>query len=162
MRRRYRLLSFRKNNRIYLSLVVEYQDEHGAWHSRVIKSYGVSTPEKLIQAQNNLDELESLAENEDEPIPVGTIDEAIWADFYKTLKNPLKSLPVIPFGIVRDLSHLAASVISTASGDLAAQINVTQPSMEPWEKEQFFEWLSGHSREEQSAILAYQWKYALQ
>ena len=161
MRRRYRLLTFRKNDREYLSLVVEYQDEYGAWHSRVIKSYGVSTSETLIQAQNNLEELERLARSESDPIPIGTVDEVIWASFYQTLVNPLKALPLLPLGIARDLSHLAASVISTASGNLSTQIDVTQPTMEPRERQQFLQWLSSHSREEQGAILAYQWKYML-
>lgn len=161
MRRRYRILTFRKNDRGYLSLVVEYQDAHGAWHSRVIKSYGISMSERLIQAQNNLEELEGLARSESDPIPIGTVDEVIWASFYQTLENPLKALPLLPLGIARDLSHLAASVISTASGDLAAQIKVTQPGMETWEKQQFLQWLSSHSPEEKRAILAYQWKYLL-
>ena len=159
MRRRYRLLTFRKNDREYLSLVAEYQDDNGAWHSRVIKSYGVSISETLIQAQNNLEELGRLARSESDPIPIGTVDEVIWASFYQTLENPLKALPLLPLGIARDLSHLAASVISTASGDLAAQIKVTQPGMETWEKQQFLQWLSSHSPEEQRAILAYQWRY---
>jgi len=47
------------------------------------------------------------------------------------------------------------------SGDLAAQINVTQPTMEHDEKQWFLQWLSGLSQEEQKAILAYQWKYKL-
>lgn len=141
--------------------MVEYQDEHGAWHSRVVKSYGISSPQRLTQAQSNLEELERLASSEDTPIPIGTVDEAIWANFYETLRNPLKTLPVIPFGIVSDLSHVAASIISAASGDLAAQINVTQPTMEPDEKQWFLQWLSNHSSEEQREILAYQWKYML-
>jgi len=161
MRRRYRILTFRKIGREYLSLVVEYQDEYGAWHSRVIKSYGISIPETLIQAQNDLDELERLARSESDPIPIGTVDEVIWASFYKTLRNPLMTLPSVPFGIARDLSHLAASIISTASGDLEAQINVTQPTMEPEEKQRFLQWLSSHSPKEQRVILAYQWKYTL-
>jgi len=159
--RRYRLLIFRKYGREYLSLVVEYQDEHGAWHSKVIKSYGISSPQRIAQAQDNLGELERLASSEDTPIPVGTVDEAIWANFYSTLRNPLRTLPVIPLGIVSDLSHLAASIISSASGDLAAQINATQPTMGPDEKQLFLQWLSSHSQEEQKAILAYQWKYTL-
>jgi len=162
MRRRYRILTFKKYSREYLSLVVEYQDEHNAWHSRVVKSYGISTPQRLVQAQNNLEELEQLARGENDPIPVGTVDEVIWANFYETVRNPLKTLPVIPFGIVNDLSHLAASIISTALGDLAAQISVTQPTMEPDEKQWFLQWLYNHSPEEQKEILAYQWKYTLQ
>lgn len=161
MRHRYRLLTFKKYGREYLSLVVEYQDEHGAWHSKVVKSYGTSTSQKLVQAQNNLEELERLASSEDTPIPVGTVDEAIWVNFYQTVRNPLKTLPVIPFGTVSDLSHLVASIISDVSGDLAAQINVTQPTMEHDEKQWFLQWLSGLSQEEQKAILAYQWKYKL-
>ena len=161
MNRRYRLLIFKKYDREYLSLVVEYQDEHGAWHSKVVKSYGISSPQRLAQAQNNLEELERLTSGEDAPIPIGTVDEAIWANFYETMRNPLKTLPVIPFGIVSDLSHLAASIISTASGDLNAQIDVTQPTMESDEKQWFLQWLSSHSQEEQREILAYQWKYML-
>ena len=160
MRRRYRILTFRKYNRAYLSLVVEYQDE-STWHSRVIKSYGISTPEMLIQAQNNLLELERLAQDESDPIPTGIVDEAIWASFYETLRHPLINLPLVPLGIARDLSHLAASIISTATGDLAAQINATQPTMEPDEKQWFLQWLSSHTPEEQREILAYQWKYKL-
>ncbi len=161
MRRRYRILTFKKYAGEYLSLVVEYQDEHGAWHSRTVKSYGISNPQKLGQAQNNLEELARLASSEDTPIPIGTVDEAIWANFYETLRNPLKTFPVIPFGIVRDLSHMAASIISAASGDLASQINATQPTMEPDERQGFLQWLSGHSLEEQRIILAYQWRFML-
>lgn len=159
MRRRYRILTFRKSGRVYVSLVVEYQDESGAWHSRVVKSYGNSTPEVLIQAQSDLEEIERLASSEDDPIPVGTVDEVIWSSFYQTLKTPLLSLPLLPFGIARDFSHLAASVISSASGDLTAQIIVTQPSMAPWERQQFFDWLAGRSPDDQRASLAYQWRY---
>jgi hypothetical protein len=162
MRRRYRLLIFKKNGREYPSLVVEYQDESGAWHSKVVKSYGLSSAQMLVQAQNNLEELERLASSEDNPIPVGTVDEAIWASFYATMKNPLKNLLVIPLGIVSDLSHLAASIIGSVSGNLAAQVDVTQPTMESNEKLQFLQWLSNHLAEEQKAILAYQWKYNLE
>jgi len=161
MHRRYRILTFKKYAGEYLSLVVEYQDEHGAWHSRVVKSYGISTPQTLAQAQSNLEELERLGSSEDAPIPIGSVDEAIWANFYQTLRNPLKTLLVIPFGIVSDLSHLVASIISDASGDLAGQIDATQPTMEPREKQRFLQWLSSHSAEEQKGILAYQWKYAV-
>lgn len=161
MRRRYRILTFRKNDREYLSLVVEYQDEYSTWHSRVIKSYGTSSPETLIQAQNDLDELVQLARSEGDPIPIGTVDEVIWASFYQTLQDPLASLPIIPLGIARDLSHLAASVINSVTGNLQAQINVTQPTMEAGEKQRFLQWLSSHSPEEQRVILAYQWKYTL-
>jgi hypothetical protein len=161
MRRRYRLLTFRKNSRGYLSLIVEYQDGNSTWHSRVVKSYGISTPEMLIQAQNDLGELERLAINESDPVPIGTVNEVIWASFYQTLQNPLASLPLVPLGIARDLSHLAASIITSVSGDLEAQINVTQPTMEPWERQRFSSWLLSQLIEEQRAILAYQWKYAL-
>jgi len=161
MRRRYRLLAFRKGEREYLSLVVEYQDEHGAWHSRVVKSYGQNTAAALNQAQTDLDELEHLAARESDPIPVGTVDEVIWASFYQTLQNPLGQLPLIPLGIARDLSHLAASVINSVSGNLQAQINVTQPSMRLRERQQFLDWLEQKSPNEQRAILAYQWKYEL-
>lgn len=161
MRRRYRLLAFKKGEREYLSLVVEYQDEHGAWHSKVIKSYGQNTARVLDQAQADLDELERLAARETDPIPVGMVDQVIWASFYQTLRNPLAELPLIPLGIARDLSHLAASVINSVSGNLQAQINVTQPSMEPWERQQFLGWLEQQSQDDQRAILAYQWKYDL-
>jgi hypothetical protein len=161
MRRRYRLLTFKKNSRGYLSLVVEYQDEYSTWHSRVIKSYGISTPEILIQAQNNLGELERFAITESAPIPIGTVNEVIWASFYQTLQNPLTNLPLVPLGVARDLGHLAASIITSVSGDLEAQIKVTQPTMEPWERQQFSNWLLSHLTEEQRAILAYQWKYTL-
>lgn len=161
MRRRYRLLAFNKGQRQYLSMVVEYQDEHGAWHSRVVKSYGQNTPRVLDQAQADLDELERLAARETDPIPVGTVDEVIWASFYQTLRNPLAELPLIPLGIARDLSHLAASVINSVSGNLQAQIKVTQPSMEPWERQEFLGWLEQQSQDDQRVILAYQWKYEL-
>lgn len=161
MRRRYRLLAFNKGRRQYLSLVVEYQDEHGAWHSRVVKSYGQNTPGVLDQAQADLDELERLAARETDPIPVGRVDEVIWASFYQTLQDPLASLPVIPLGIARDLSHLAASVINSVTGNLQAQINVTQPSMKPRERQQFLDWIEQKSPDDQRAILAYQWKYEL-
>lgn len=161
MRRRYRLLAFNKSGRQYLSLVVEYQDEHGAWHSRVIKSYGQNTPGVLTQAQTDLEELERLGAKESDPIPVGTVDEVIWASFYQTLQNPLAELPLIPLGIARDLSHLAASVINSVSGNLQAQIKVTQPSMKPWERQEFLGWLKQQSQDDQRVILAYQWKYEL-
>ena len=161
MRRRYRLLVFKKGEREYLSLVVEYQDGHGAWHSRVVKSYGQSTLRVLDQAQADLDELERLASIETDPIPVGTVDEVIWSSFYQTLQNPLPMLPFIPLGIARDLSHLASSVISSVSGNLQAQIDITQPSMQPWERQQFLGWLEPQSQDNQRAILAYQWRYKL-
>ena len=161
MRRRYRLLAFKKGEREYLSLVVEYQDGHGAWHSRVVKSYGQNTPRVLDQAQADLDELERLAARETDPIPVGTVDEVIWASFYQTLQNPLAELPLIPLGIARDLSHLASSVISSVSGNLQAQIRVTQPSMKPRERQKFLGWLEQQPQDDQRAIFAYQWKYEL-
>jgi len=161
MRRRYRLLAFNKGDREYLSLVVEYQDGHGAWHSKVVKSYGQNTPGVLARAQADLDELERLASNPSDAIPVGTVDEVIWASFYRTLQNPLAELPLIPLGIARDLSHLAASVINSVSGNLQAQIKVTQPSMKPWERQEFLGWLEQQSQDDQRVILAYQWKYEL-
>jgi hypothetical protein len=159
MRRRYRILTFRKSGRAYVSLIVEYQEGSGAWHSRVVKSYGNSSPEVLTQAQNDLEELERLASSEEDPVPVGTVDEVIWASFYQTLKNPLLALPLLPLGIARDFSHLAAAVISSASGDLTAQINVTQPGMAPWERQKFYDWLAGQPPDNQRASLAYQWRY---
>lgn len=161
MRRRYRLLAFDKGRRQYLGLVVEYRDEYGAWHSRVVKSYGQNSPGVLTRAQTDLYELERLASSETDPIPVGTIDEVIWASFYQTLQDPLAMLPLIPLGIARDLSHLAGSVINSVSGNLQAQIKVTQPSMQPWERQQFLGWLEQQSQDDQRAILAYQWKYGL-
>jgi hypothetical protein len=161
MRRRYRLLTFKKDQRQYLSLVVEYQDKYGAWHSKVIKSYGQSSPVALSQGQSDLNELERLASEATNPIPVGTIDEVIWANFYQTLRNPLEMWPFIPLGIARDLSHLAAAVISSISGNLQGQIDATQPSMEPSERQQFLGWLQQHSQDDQRIILAYQWKYKL-
>jgi len=161
MRRRYRLLAFKKGNRQYLSLVVEYQDEHGAWHSKAVKSYGHNSPRVLTRAEADLDELERLATRETDPIPVGTVDEVIWSSFYQTLQNPLASLPVIPLGIARDLSHLAALVIDSVTGNLQAQIKVTQPCMEPQERRQLLGWLEQQSQDDQRAMLAYQWKYEL-
>lgn len=161
MRRRYRLLVFKKGGRKYLSLVVEYQDGHRAWHSKVVKSYGKNTPGVLARAQADVDELKRLASKETAPIPVGTVDEVIWASFYQTLQNPLAVLPFIPLGIARDLSHLAASAINSVSGNLQAQIKVTQPSMEPRERQQFLGWLEQQSQHDQRSILAYQWKYEL-
>ena len=161
MRRRYRLLNFRKGGREYLSLVVEYQDEHGAWHSRVIKSYGQNTAVTLGLAQTSLDELVRLASEETDPIPIGTVDEVIWAGFYQALEKPLTSLPFIPFLAGHDLSHLAASVINSVLRNAQAQIEVTQPSMESSERQQFLNWLEQKAQNDQWAILAYQWKYEL-
>ncbi|MBA7712473.1 hypothetical protein ES703_121450 [subsurface metagenome] len=142
-------------------LGVEYQDEHGAWHSRVIKSYGQNTAVMLGLAQTSLDELVHLASEETDPIPIYTFDEMIWADFYKTLKEPLTSLPLIPFLADRDLSDLAASVIGSVVRNVQAQVEITQPSMEPSERQQFLSWLEQKAEDEQWAILAYQWKYEL-
>lgn len=161
MRRRYRLLAFTKGGRQYLSLVVEYQDEHSAWHSKVVKSYGQNTAPAFAQAQANIDELIRLASGDTDPIPIGTVDEVIWAGFYQALKNPLTSLPFIPFLVGQDLSHLAASVINSVLRNKQAQIEVTQPSMKPAERQQFLSWLEQKAQDDQWAILAYQWKYEL-
>lgn len=159
MRRRYRLLTFKKGGREYLSLVVEYQDEHGAWHSKVVKSYGQNVPAVLARAQADLEELGHFAGGDSDPVPTGTVDEVIWASFYQTVANPLAMLPFIPLGVARDLSHLVASVISSFTGDLEAQVDATQPTMGPWERNQFLSWLGRQSQDDQRAILAYQWRY---
>jgi len=160
MRRRYMLLNFRKVGREYLGLAVQYRDEHGTWHSKVIKSYGQNGVGVLVQAQTNLAELVRVASGETAPIPTGMVDELIWASFYQNLKKPLTRL-YLPRMVGHDLGHLAASIINSMSINLEAQIKITQPSMKPAERQQFLSWLEQQAEDAQASILAYQWKYKL-
>ena len=159
VRRRFRLLTFNKASGQYLSLGSEWQDMHGAWHSRVVRSYGPTTPVTSAQAQGDLQELQRLASDPSDPIPFDTINDAGWAGFSQSVQNPLVALPFAPILIARDLAHLAAYVIAHASGDIKQKVVVTQPNMQPHEQERLVEWLSKYSSSDQSSILAYQWRF---
>lgn len=159
MRRRYRVLTFNKASGQYLSLGVEWQDTHGAWHTKVVRSYGSSTPTTISQVQGDLAELQRLASNPSDPIPLDTINDTVWAGFAQSIQNPLAALPFTPLLIARDLAHLASYVIAHTSGDVTQMATVTQPKMPAAEQVRFVQWLSGHSSNDQASILAYQWKF---
>ena len=158
MRRRLRVLTFNKGANRYVSLVVEWQDEYGAWHSKVIRSYGLSTSLAQEQSQSDLEELERLASDPSTPIPTGTLGDAVWAGLRTAIHNPLL-LPFAPLFFPRDLVHLGAYVIAQGSGNLAQKVAVTQPGMPADEQGSFLSWLSTHSLQDQATILAYQWRY---
>jgi len=159
MRRRYRLLTFQKGSGQYLSLVVEWQDVHGAWHSKTVNSYGLATQEAMAQAQADLQDLERLASDATAPVPIGTINDAIWAGFLSAAGNPLVGLTLGPLLAIRDLIHLGSYLISNTSGNLAQKVNVTQPNMPAPERAQFIQWLQQFSGGDQALILAYQWRF---
>jgi hypothetical protein len=159
MRRRYKVLVFSKSSGRYVSLVVEWQDEHRAWHSKTIKSYGPATQQAMTQAQADLQDLERLASDVAAPVPVDTINDAIWAGFISATNNPLVGLAFGPLLAVRDLIHLGSYLISNASVNLEQKVNITQPSMPASERVQFIQWLQQFSSEDQALILVYQWQY---
>ena len=159
MRRRYKLLVFRKASGQYISLVVEWQDNNRAWHSRTVRSDGVTTQQARTQAQADLQELEQIAGDATAPIPVGTIGDAVWAGFVGGLNDPLLGLTLGPVLAVRDLTHLGSYLISMASENLERKVSVTQPDMPANERTQFTQWLRQHSNEDQALVLAYQWRY---
>ena len=161
MRRKFRLLKFRKSYGEYLSLVVEWQDAQGGWHSKVVRSYGAPlTPQVTAQAEADVQELQRLAGDEAAPIPIGTLSDAIWTGFQQTLANPLTSLPFLPLLVARDLAHLGGYVIAQASGDLDWKVGATQPELPASERAGFIAWLRSLSQEDQALALAYQWRMA--
>ena len=161
MRRKFRLLRFRKSYGEYLSLVVEWQDAQGAWRSKVVRSYGAPlTLQVTAQAEADVQELQRLAGDDAAPIPVGTLSDGIWTGFQKTLENPITSLPFLPLLVARDLAHLGGYVIAQASGDLHWKVAATQPELPAAERAEFVAWLRSLSPEEQALALAYQWRMA--
>ena len=156
MRRKYRLLSFKKGP--WLSLVTEWQDATGAWRSKVVRSYGADTASSRAQAQADLEELQRLAGAEDAPIPVGTLNDAIWSGFQQTLEDPVASIPSVPILALRDLIHLGGYVLAQASGDLEQKVLVTQPEMPARERRRLVTWLGKQSDEDRALALAYQWR----
>jgi hypothetical protein len=161
MRRKFRLLRFRKSYGDYLSLVVEWQDAEGAWHSKVVRSYGAPLSSQVTaQAEADVQELQRLASDEAAPIPIGTLSDAIWTGFQQTLENPIASLLALPLLVARDLAHLGGYVIAQASGDLDWKVAATQPEMPASERSGFLAWLRSLSQEDQARALAYQWRMA--
>ena len=157
MPRRYRLVKYNKSGRYYIQLVVEYRDRQGLWHTKLVKSYGQFSANVQEQGHQDLAELQQLASQDGDPVPIGTVDQTIWASFYRTLENPLRELPVIPLGMLRDLGHLGAWVINMTVGSLASKVNVTQPHMSAQEQAQFAAWLEQKPSQEHAKILAYKW-----
>jgi hypothetical protein len=159
MRRRFRVLRFKRGDNEYLSLAAEWQDAHDAWRSRVVRSYGAPvTAETRAQAEADRQELQRLAGDEQAPIPIGTLNDAVWAGLRETLTNPMASLPALPFLAARDLAHLGGYVLAQVSGNLAQKVTATQPQMPAEERDQVVAWLVSLSPEDQALALAYQWR----
>ncbi len=159
MRRKYRLLSFKKGAAgSYLSLVAEWQDATGAWRSKVVRSYGADTAASRAQAQADLEELQRIAGGENAPIPVGTLNDAIWSGFQQTLEDPITALPSLPLLAARDLIHLGGYVLAQASGDLQQKALATQPEMPAKERRRLVTWLGGLTEDDLALALAYQWR----
>lgn len=159
MPRRYRLVTYNEGGRQYIQLVLEYRDHQGVWHTKLVKSYGQITAYMQELANRDLAELQRLASQDTDPIPIGTVDQAVWAGFYRTLENPISELPIIPLEVLRDLGHLGAWIINTAVGSLPSKVSVTQPHMSVQEQAQFVTWLQQRPAMEQAIILAYRWMW---
>jgi hypothetical protein len=159
MRRNFRVLTFKRATGQYLSLVVEWQEGPSNWRSRVVRSYGAPvTAETRAQAEADRQELQRLAGDEKAPIPIGTLNDAVWAGLRETLANPMASLPALPFLAVRDLAHLGGYVLAQLSGGLEQKVAATQPQMPAEERDQVVAWLASLSPEDQALALAYQWR----
>ncbi|MEK7847592.1 MAG: hypothetical protein AAB270_01575, partial [Chloroflexota bacterium] len=153
MRRRFRLLRFKKSTGDYLSLVVEWQDAQGTSRSKVVRSYGAPlTPPAVAQA--DVEELQRLAGDQAAPIPVGTLSDAIWAGLQETLANPVATLPALPLLVARDLAHLGGYLLAQASGELEQKVAATQPGMPEGERGRFVAWLRRLPEEDQALALA--------
>ena len=159
MRRRFRVVTFKKGSVQYLGLRVEWQDDHGAWHGKTVRSYGVGTTESQFQADADLGELRRLAPNPSAPIPIGMLSDSIFAGLQQALDNPIEAFPFFPLLVARDLAHLGANVISQAIGDIPQKVLVTQPHMDDRERARFVGWLSKFSEDDRASILAFQWKF---
>ncbi len=94
-----------------------------------MRSYGADTAWSRAQAQADLEELQRLAGGEEAPIPVGTLNDAVWAGFQQTPQDPIAALPSLPLLAARDLIHLGGYVLAQASGDLEQKVLATQPEM---------------------------------
>ena len=158
MRRRFRLLRFKKSTGDYLSLVVEWQDAQGTSRSKVVRSYGADTAWSSSQAQADLEELQRLAGGEEAPIPVGTLNDAVWAGFQQTLEDPIAALPSLPLLAARDLIHLGSYVLAQASGNLEQKVLATQPEMPARERRRLVTWLGALSEQDRGLALAYRWR----
>lgn len=158
MRRRYRLLTFKKSQS-YLNLRVEWQNRQGSWVGTGVRSYGVDTPVTRAQANEDVQELQRLAGDDLDPLPTGTLSDAVWAGLATAIQDPASAFPFGPLLAARDLIHLGALVIAQGSGNLAQKVEVTQPGMPSSERASFMAWLASHSPSDQAAILAYQWRY---
>lgn len=159
MRRRFRVMAFSKGSVQYLSLKVEWRDQHGAWHGKIVRSYGVVTPESRVQADADLGELQRLAPDPSAPIPIGTLSDSIWAGLHQALGDPAGTFPFVPLLAARDLAHLGAYIIAEATGDISQKVVATQPHMGEAERERFVQWLSGISGRDCASILAFRWKF---
>jgi len=156
LRRRYRLLSFKKGP--WLSLVAEWHDATGTGRSKVVRSYGADTAWSRAQAQADLAELQRLAGGEEAPIPVGTLNDAVWAGFQQTLEDPIAALPSLPLLAARDLIHLGGYVLAQASGDLEQKVLATQPEMPAQERRRLVTRLGALSEQDRGLALAYRWR----
>ena len=159
MPRRYRVVTYSKGGHQYIQLVVEYRDHGGTWHTKLIKSYGQLTLDTRASAQQDLAELQQLASQDNDPVPIGTVDQAIWAGFYQTLENPLKELPVIPLHVLRDFAHLGAWIIDSVTSSLSQKVSHTQLHMSTQGQAQFVAWLRRKPEPEHAKILAYLWTW---
>ena len=139
--------------------MVDYRDQQGLWHTKLVKSYGQVATHLQAQAQQDLAELQQLASADGDPVPVGTVDQAIWAGFYQTLQNPVKELPVIPLHVLRDFAHLGAWIIDSMTGNSPQKVSHTQRHMSTQEQAQFVAWLQQKPQAEHAKILAYLWTW---
>ncbi len=159
MPRRYRIVTYNKDSRQYIQLIMEYRDHQGIWHTKLVKSYGQFSPETQRSAQQDLTEIQQLAIQDNDPIPIGTVDQAIWAGFYRTLENPIGELPLIPLNALRDFAHLGAWIIDSVSGNLPQKVSHTQPHMSAEDQARFVAWLQQKPAAEHARILAYLWTW---
>jgi hypothetical protein len=136
---------------------MEYRDHQGMWHTKLVKSYGQFFPETQRLAQQDLAEIQQLASQDDDPIPIGTVDQAIWDGFYRTLENPIRELPVIPLNALRDFAHLGAWIIDSVSGNLPQKVSHTHPHMSPVDQARLVLWIQQKPAAEHAKILAYLW-----
>jgi len=163
--RRYKIVQYNKSNTSYLQLVVQFTDTQGVWRTHSVRSYGQVTPEAMIQAENDLSELEQHAADPNAPIPIGPVNEAIWRNYQKICQEGLPS-PLDPAGTLEavqgaasDIAHLIGWIIADTTGDVATKVDVTQPRMSTAEKQQFMNWLRSFPSLAQRKLLAYQWQY---
>ena len=152
-------MAFNKGSVQYLSLKVEWQDRHGAWHGKIVRSYGIGTPESRGQADADLGELQRLAPDPSAPIPIGTLSDSIWSGLRQALGDPAGTFLFGPLLAARDLAHLGAYIIAEATGSISQKVGATQPHMGHAERQRFIQWLSRFSGQDCASILAFQWKF---